>query len=140
MARRPSPLKPDSRARRARRRACCTNFSRRRCGCGPTAPALECDDAVLTYAELDRHANGFAAALQSQGVGPGALVALYAEKSSRLFAAMLGVLKAGAGYVPLDPKFPLARVQGILEDANIAVAICDAELERGAAPARPPPR
>ena len=99
----------------------------------PDQPALECDDAVLSYAELDRHANGFAAALQSQGVGPGSLVALYAEKSSRLFAAMLGVLKAGAGYVPLDPKFPIARVQGILEDANIAVAICDAELSEALA-------
>ena len=79
----------------------------------PDHPALECDDDALSYAELDRLANGFATALQAQGIGPGDLVALYAEKSSRLFAAMLGVLKAGAGYVPLDPKFPLARVQGI---------------------------
>ena len=97
----------------------------------PDHPALECDDATLTYAELDRHANGFATALQSRGVGPGSLVALYAEKSSRLFAALLGVLKAGAGYVPLDPKFPLGRVQGILEDANVEVAICDGKLSDG---------
>ena len=60
--------------------------------------------------------------------GPAIWSALYAEKSSKLFAAMLGVLKAGAGYVPLDPKFPLARVQGILEDADIAVVICDDKL------------
>lgn len=94
----------------------------------PDYPALECDDATLTYAALDRQANGFAVALQARGIGPGDLVALYAEKSSRLFAAMLGILKVGAGYVPLDPKFPLGRVQGILEDANIAVAICDGKL------------
>jgi non-ribosomal peptide synthetase-like protein len=97
----------------------------------PDHPALECDDDVLTYGELDRLANGFAIALQSQGVGSGDLVALYADKSSRLFAAMLGILKAGAGYVPLDPKFPLGRVQGILEDADIAVAICDGKRGDG---------
>ena len=94
----------------------------------PDHPALECDDDVLTYGELDRLANGFATALQSRGIGTGDLVALYAEKSSRLFAAMLGILKAGAGYVPLDPKFPLSRVLGILEDADIAVAICERNL------------
>ncbi len=94
----------------------------------PDHPALECDDDVLTYGELDRLANGFATALQSRGIGTGDLVALYAEKSSRLFAAMLGILKAGAGYVPLDPKFPLSRVLGILEDADIAVAVCERDL------------
>ncbi|HZQ14401.1 MAG TPA: Pls/PosA family non-ribosomal peptide synthetase [Pseudolabrys sp.] len=96
----------------------------------PGRAAIECAGETLSYAELDRRAGVFAAALQGHGVGPGSLVALYAEKSTRLFAAMLGVLKAGAGYVPIDPKFPVARVQGIIEDANVAAVICDFELAR----------
>ena len=96
----------------------------------PDAPAVEFNDEVLTYAQLNQLANGVAALLRSQGVVPGSLVALYPEKSDRLIAAMLGVLKAGAGYVPLDPKFPAGRVLGILEDANVTLAISEQDLGR----------
>jgi non-ribosomal peptide synthetase component F len=69
-----------------------------------------------------------AASLQARGIGVGSLVAIYLEKSCGLFAAILGVLKAGAGYVPLDPAFPVGRVQSILEDANITTVISDGHL------------
>src|SRR5262249_14543611 len=64
----------------------------------PDHPAIECRGRVLTYRELDRLANRFAHYFRAQGLGPGRLVALHLEKSVELFAALLGVLKAGAGY------------------------------------------
>ena len=56
---------------------------------------------------------------------PGSLVGLYMAKSCRLYAALLGVLKAGAGYVPLDLKFPVQRIQAILEDAAVEIVITE---------------
>ncbi len=94
----------------------------------PDRPALECNGDTLTYAELDHRANVVAAALAARGVGPGALVALFGEKSCNLFVALLGTLKAGAGYVPIDPKFPAARVEAIIEDAGIGVVFADRAL------------
>jgi non-ribosomal peptide synthetase-like protein len=100
----------------------------------PDCPAVECNGEVLTYLQLDRLADRVAAFLRARGVVTGSLVALYLEKSCPLFAAMLGVLKAGAGYVPLDPKFPIARVIDILEDADAAVVITDRKLGGELAP------
>ena len=60
-------------------------------------PAVWFEDESLTYAELDRYANQIARSLRARGVASGDLVALYMKKSQRLFAAMLGILKAGAG-------------------------------------------
>jgi non-ribosomal peptide synthetase component F len=96
----------------------------------PDRPAIECDGETLTYSQLDQRANHMAASLQARGIGVGSLVAIYLEKSCGLFAAILGVLKAGAGYVPLDPAFPVGRVQSILEDANITTVISDGHLAK----------
>jgi amino acid adenylation domain-containing protein len=97
-------------------------------------PAVECKGEILTYGELDELANNIAATLHGRGIRPGSLVALYLEKSTRLYAALLGVLKAGAGYVPIDPKFPIGRIQSILEDAQIATVISDGDLARDLQP------
>jgi non-ribosomal peptide synthetase component F len=94
----------------------------------PDQPAVECKGEALTYAQLDRLANSMAASLQARGIGVGSLVGIYLEKSCGLFAAILGVLKAGAGYVPLDPSFPIGRVQSILEDADIRIVISGGAL------------
>jgi non-ribosomal peptide synthetase-like protein len=96
----------------------------------PESPALEHKTEVLTYLQLDQRADRIAAGLGTRGIGPGSLVALYLEKSSHLIAAMLGILKAGAGYVPLDPRFPPGRVQGILEDADVVAVISDDVLAK----------
>ena len=83
----------------------------------PHHAALECNGETLTYAELDARANRIAHMLHGRGIGPGALVGLYFEKSCLVFAALLGVLKAGAGYVPIDPKTPAERIQSIVGEA-----------------------
>lgn len=99
----------------------------------PDHPAIECRGRILTYRELDRVANRFAHYFRAQGLGPGRLVALHAEKSVELFAALLGVLKAGAGYVPLDPKFPAERIASILEDGDIRLVVSQSSLATEAA-------
>src|SRR3984893_16001649 len=82
----------------------------------PEHPAIVCNGEVATYLQLDRLADQIATLLHRRGFGPGSLIALYSAKSLRLFAAMLGVLKAGAGYGPLDTRLPIARIQNILAD------------------------
>src|SRR5689334_835802 len=69
----------------------------------PDHPAIECRGRTLSYRELDRLANQYGHFFRSQGIGPGRLVALHLEKRVELFAALLGVLRAGGGYVPIDP-------------------------------------
>src|SRR5215471_12257914 len=109
-------------------------FFERQVALRPDHPAVECNGEALTYAQLDELANRVAACLHARGLRPGALVAIYLEKSVRLYAALLGVLKAGVGYVPIDPKFPIGRIQSILEDARIATIISDGHLGRGLQP------
>jgi non-ribosomal peptide synthetase-like protein len=97
----------------------------------PEHVAIECGGRSLTYAELDRQANRIAWSLRVRGVKPGKLVGLYDRKSCDFFAALLGILKAGAGYVPVDPKFPVDRVRDIFEDANVRAVVTSAEFAAG---------
>lgn len=94
----------------------------------PSHPAVECNGEVVTYAELNARADRLARKLCAEGVQSESLVALYMVKSCDLFAAMLGILKAGAGYVPLDPKFPIGRINSIIEDAGIRIILTDQTL------------
>lgn len=94
----------------------------------PDHTALSCKGVSLTYRELDELSNKVARALQSRGVKSGSLVGIYFRKSINLFAAILGVLKAGAGYVPIDPKFPVERIRDIFCDAEITVALSEGPL------------
>ncbi len=91
----------------------------------PHAPAVECADATLTYLELDSYANRIAQALRRRGVSTGDFVGILLDKSPNLFAAILGVLKAGAAYVPLSSKFPAERVAGILDDCDAALVLSE---------------
>jgi non-ribosomal peptide synthetase-like protein len=91
----------------------------------PDHVAIECDGEAWTYGRLDQRASQLAGILQVHGVGRGSLVGLCASKSCHTFAAILAVLKVGAAYVPLDPKFPLKRVEAIIRDASVAVVLCD---------------
>jgi amino acid adenylation domain-containing protein len=84
----------------------------------PGQVALRCGDEVLTYAELEARAERIAALLRSRGARPGELIALFLERSAEMVAAMLGIAKSGAAYVPLDPAYPAGRIANILEQAK----------------------
>ncbi|WP_031488116.1 non-ribosomal peptide synthetase, partial [Streptomyces bicolor] len=83
----------------------------------PNAPALEHEGTVLTYAELNTRANHVAHWLIRQGIGSEQLVALAVPRSVEMVAALLGVLKAGAAFLPVDPEYPADRVAFMLRDA-----------------------
>jgi non-ribosomal peptide synthetase-like protein len=94
----------------------------------PDHPAVECNGEIVTYAELNARADRLARKLRAEGAQSESLVALYLVKSCDLYAAMLGILKAGAGYVPIDPKFPIGRINSIIEDAGIKIILTDQTL------------
>ncbi|MGA4195177.1 amino acid adenylation domain-containing protein, partial [Ralstonia nicotianae] len=88
----------------------------------PEAIAVEHEGRQVSYAELNAQANRVAHALIGLGVGPDARVGLCAERSVELVVGLLGILKAGGGYVPLDPSYPQDRLTYMLEDsAPVAV-------------------
>src|SRR5262249_40884492 len=91
----------------------------------PTAVALRCEDDVRTFAQLNTSANQLAHHLIAQGIGPGQLVAIALAPSFDMVIALLGVLKAGAAYLPLDPRNPLERLAFMIEDAGPARIITD---------------
>ena len=90
-----------------------------------TRQALRCADIRWTYAELESRANRIAHALRARGVGRGALVGLALARGPDMIASVLAVLKAGAGYVPLDPSFPVQRLAFMASDASLAALIVD---------------
>jgi non-ribosomal peptide synthetase component F len=89
----------------------------------PTATALIFEDQRLTYDELNQRANQLAHHLQSLGVGVETLVGIYVERSLEMVVGLLGVLKAGAAYVPLDPQYPQERVSFMLEDSGVRILL-----------------
>jgi amino acid adenylation domain-containing protein len=91
----------------------------------PRLPAVASGARFLTYEELDRLSNQVARALLAQGVAPGDRVGILALKSAASVVAAFGVLKAGACYVPLDPKSPAERVSCIMRDSGIAIVLAD---------------
>ncbi len=94
----------------------------------PEAPALVFGAATLTYAQLDARANQLAHALREQGVGPDALVGLCIERSIEMVVGLLGILKAGAAYVPLDPEYPPERLAYMIEDSGIQLLLSQQSL------------
>jgi len=95
----------------------------------PEAPALTCGDLTVTYGELDRRANQLARWLRDHGAGPESRVGLSLDRSVDLVVGILGVLKAGAAYVPLDPGAPRER-PAVVEDADVRIVVGEEELAR----------
>ncbi|UJB44383.1 non-ribosomal peptide synthetase [Streptomyces sp. A1-5] len=91
----------------------------------PDAVALLHTDTRLTYAQLDSRSNQLAHHLAARGVRPGDRVGICLERGPELICALLGILKAGAAYVPLDPKYPAARRAFMSADAGIALLVTD---------------
>jgi amino acid adenylation domain-containing protein len=82
----------------------------------------------LSYRELNAQANQLARHLANIGVGRGAAVGVLAERSLDMVVALLGIVKAGAAYVPLDPEYPLRRLSSMMADAQIAALVTHGEL------------
>jgi amino acid adenylation domain-containing protein len=94
----------------------------------PEAIAVVFEAEQLSYRELNRRANQVAHYLARQGVGPETLVGICMERSLELMVAVLGVVKAGGGYVPLDPAFPQQRLSLLLADAQAPVLLTQERL------------
>ncbi|HEX6901809.1 MAG TPA: non-ribosomal peptide synthase/polyketide synthase, partial [Thermoanaerobaculia bacterium] len=97
----------------------------------PEAVAAVCDGERLTYGDLDCRANQVANHLVGLGVVPGDLVGLRMERSLEMVAAILGVLKAGAAYVPLDPAYPEERLAYMIEDSRVQVVLTSLDAVEG---------
>jgi amino acid adenylation domain-containing protein/non-ribosomal peptide synthase protein (TIGR01720 family) len=100
----------------------------RRVALAPYAPAVICDGVRTSYAELNREANRLARHLQARGVGPETPVGILVDRSARLPAAILAVLKAGGVYLPLDPAYPPDRISFMLGDAGARVLLTEERL------------
>ncbi|HEV2735094.1 MAG TPA: amino acid adenylation domain-containing protein, partial [Longimicrobiaceae bacterium] len=94
----------------------------------PDVPAAVFGAESLTYAELDRRADHLAMRLRALGAGVDSRVGLCVERSLEMLVGVLGTLKAGAAYVPIDPAYPEDRVAYMLEDAGISVLLTQARL------------
>jgi amino acid adenylation domain-containing protein/non-ribosomal peptide synthase protein (TIGR01720 family) len=94
----------------------------------PERVAVELGNQSLSYTQLDQRANHVALWLIEKGVRPGARVGLCAERSIETIAAILGILKAGASYVPLDPAYPQDRLHYMLDDTGAGIVIAHPHL------------
>ncbi len=94
----------------------------------PDAPAVSDQDKTLSYSELNARANQLAHQLRHLGVGPEMRAGLFAERSTEMIVGILGILKAGAAFVPIDPQLPLKRISFILKDVQARVIVTQQHL------------
>src|SRR3989304_1698147 len=94
----------------------------------PQRVALVYEDQTLTYNELNRRANQVAHTLRAHGVGADTLVGICMERSLEMVIGLLGILKAGSAYVPMDPSYPKDRLAFMLDDAAVPVLLTQQAL------------
>ncbi|ARV58895.1 hypothetical protein BZZ01_09850 [Nostocales cyanobacterium HT-58-2] len=94
----------------------------------PDAVAVVFEDQQLTYRELNDRANQLAHYLQKLGVGSEIFVGVCLERSLEMLIGLMGVLKAGAAYVPLDPKYPQERLAFMLQDSQVLILLSQQNL------------
>jgi amino acid adenylation domain-containing protein len=94
----------------------------------PNAPALQFEDQLLSYAQLNERVNRLARYLLSHGVKAGDVVGIYMERSVAMIVSLLATWKAGASYVPLDPTFPAERLKMVFEDIVNPVVLTQAAI------------
>jgi surfactin family lipopeptide synthetase A len=94
----------------------------------PDRTAVEFGDKYLSYKELDERANQVANYLIKLGIGPDMMVGICIERSIEMVVGLLGILKAGAAYVPLDSSYPLERLAFMMEDTDLPVLLTQKNL------------
>ncbi|MCJ0907249.1 Pls/PosA family non-ribosomal peptide synthetase [Rhodococcus sp. ARC_M6] len=94
----------------------------------PNAIALECDGYAITYSQLDQRSNQLAHLLIGQGIGLGSRIAIFLNRSVDTYVSLLGVLKAGATFVPIDPGAPADRVAYVVDDAGVELVLTSTDL------------
>ena len=97
----------------------------------PDAVALVYEDESLTYAELNRRCNRLARLLRREGAGPESVVAICVERSLDMVVGLLGVLKSGAAYLPIDSTNPIERIAFVLKDARAEILLTEQKLAGG---------
>ncbi|MET9831649.1 amino acid adenylation domain-containing protein [Streptomyces sp. NPDC006385] len=97
----------------------------------PNAVAVTHDGSHLTYRELDGMANALAHRLRDLGAGPGTLVGLCAERSADLVVGILGILKSGAAYLPIDAAYPSERISYLLSDSGARLVVAQPHVADG---------
>jgi amino acid adenylation domain-containing protein len=96
----------------------------------PHATALIHAHHSLTYSQLNQQANQLARRLVTMGAGPDRVVAIHLERSVEMVTALLATLKAGAGYLPLDPYYPVERLAYMIEDGSPCIVLTQAKLQQ----------
>jgi amino acid adenylation domain-containing protein len=94
----------------------------------PEATAVEVGRRTLSYAELDAQSSRLASVLRAQGIGRGTIAGIYLQRCPEMVVALLGILKAGAAYLPLDPTLPPKRIEFLLSDSAVRVIITHTDL------------
>jgi len=94
----------------------------------PHQPAVVYENEELTFAELNTRANQLARYLQSLGAGPESLIGICVERSLDMAIGILGILKSGAAYLPLDPEYPPERLAFMVDDARPALVLTKSKL------------
>jgi amino acid adenylation domain-containing protein len=95
----------------------------------PDSVAVVFEEQQLTYRQLNKRANQLAHYLRAKGVRAETLVGIFCERSIEMIVGVLGTLKAGAAYVPLDPAYPQERIRFMLEDAQVKVLLTQSHLK-----------
>ncbi|WP_420630847.1 amino acid adenylation domain-containing protein [Candidatus Leptofilum sp.] len=95
----------------------------------PEATALVCQNKTMSYADLNQQANQLAHHLRQNGVGQGSFVAICTERSFEMMVGLLGIFKAGGAYVALDPDYPMARLQDILNDTRPEILLVQESVD-----------
>lgn len=95
----------------------------------PDAVVLKFEETSITYGELNRKANQIAHYLRANGVKQNEFVGIYVYRSIEMFAAIYGVLKAGAGYIPIDPTYPSDRVSYMVQDSEVSIVLTNTDTE-----------
>ncbi|PFJ11564.1 AMP-binding protein, partial [Bacillus cereus] len=94
----------------------------------PNHIAVVFEEKQLTYEELNKKANKLARTLREKGVAQNSIVAIMVDRSVEMIVGILGVLKAGGAYLPIDPEYPTERIEFMLEDSNADIIITQEHL------------